>query len=332
MADSKSTSKSGTKPLLIKIKTNQTTPSKATIKDEEEEDDDEPQYYSFSGTFWKGIQEYIVPFQKADLDFCDSEKMTPPDQKLFQIPNLGTHYKEIWHQEDQVELQEIQQQGQELYSGTSMQTRQLTSKVSVPKINEDMKLCANMSEDMMSEKKDANKPVRCGDITSRILSALIEDQLVPAHLLTNSYSGSNSFQNAGRNTSESNLALPANASGVNQQQTMQEIDDRLKKEVLSLGLIDQSAINKIHLQKEDDEICRELKKVQNELLEKQAQNKQRRAKYLPLIRSKMEEQEQDRKIREEMKRLEESLTKNLKNMKKRKRAPSSSSKSSFITD
>ena len=41
----------------------------------------------------------------------------------------------------------------------------------------------------MSEKKDANKPVRCGDITSRILSALIEDQLVPAHLLTNSYSG-----------------------------------------------------------------------------------------------------------------------------------------------
>lgn len=47
----------------------------------------------------------------------------------------------------------------------------------------------------------------------------------------------------------------------------------------------------------------------------------------------MEEQEQDRKVREEMKRLEENLTKNLKNMKKRKRAPSSSSKSSsFITD
>jgi len=316
--------------LLIKIKT---TPSKATIKDEEEEEDeDEPQYYSFSGTFWKGIQEYIVPFQKADLDFCDSEKMTPPDQKLFQIPSLGTHYKEIWHQEDQMELQEMQQ-GQELYTGTSMQTRQLTSKGSVPKMNEDIKLCANMSEDMMSEKKDANKPVRCGDITSRILSALIEDQLVPAHLLTNSYSGSNSFQNTGRNASENNLALPANVSGVNQQQTMQEIDDRLKKEVLSLGLIDQSAINKIHLQKEDDEICRELKKVQQELLEKQAQNKQRRAKYLPVIKSKMEEQESDRKLREEMKRLEESLTKNLKNMKKRKRAPSSSSKSSsFITD
>lgn len=77
MADSKSTSKSGgTKPLLIKIKTNQT-PSKATIKDEEEEEeDDEPQYYSFSGTFWKGIQEYIVPFQKADLDFCNIEKVS----------------------------------------------------------------------------------------------------------------------------------------------------------------------------------------------------------------------------------------------------------------
>jgi len=329
--DSKSTSKSGgTKPLLIKIKT---TPSKATIKDEEEEeDDDEPQYYSFSGSFWKGIQEYIVPFQKADLDFCDVDKIGPPDQKLFQIPNLGTHYKETWLQEDQAELLEMQQQGQELYSGTSMQTRQLTSKGSVSKINEDMSN-ANMSEDMMSEKKDANKPVRCGDITSRILSALIEDQLVPAHLLANSYSGSNSFQNAGRNTSENNLALPVNTSGVNQQQTMQEIDDRLKKEALSLGLIDQSALNKIHLQKEDDEICRELKKVQNELLEKQAQNKRRRAKYLPLIASKMEEQEHDKRTRETMKNLEEHLTKNLKNMKKRKRAPSSSSKSSsFITD
>lgn len=69
------------------------------------------------------------------------------------------------------------------------------------------------------------------------------DLLCPFNCLI--FVGSNSFQNASRNTSENNLANPANASGTNQQQTMQEIDDRLKKEVLSLGLIDQSAINKI---------------------------------------------------------------------------------------
>jgi len=75
--------------------------------------------------------------------------------------------------------------------------------------------------------------------------------------------------------------------------------------------------------KEEDEICRELKRVQTELIEKAQINKQRRAKYYQLIQNKMEEQEQERRVREEMKRLEESLTRNLKNMKKRKRTPSS---------
>jgi len=219
----------------------------ANIKEEDQSDEDDQQYYSFSGNFWKGISEYIVPFTKADLDFCSIEKIPNLDQKLFQIPSLGTHYKEIWHQEDQNDLQEIQQQGQEMYSGSAIQTRQVTSKNNVSRISEEVS-STNISDDMMSEKKDVNKPIRCGDITSRILSALIEDQLVPAHLLSNSYSG-NSFQNSNRTTSENNISLTSNTGVPNQQHTMQEIDDRLKKEVLSLGLIDQGAINKIHLQK-----------------------------------------------------------------------------------
>lgn len=188
------------------------------------------------------------------------------------------------------------------------------------------------TDDMISEKKDANKPVRCGDITSRILSALIEDQLVPAHLLSSSYSSGTSL-NSTRSTNEGNIAMNNNPNSnsnnnnnsSNQQHTMQEIDDRLKKEVLSLGLIDQGAVNKIHLQKEDDEICRELKRIQAELVEKAQINKQRRAKYYPLILAKMEEQKQERKLREEMRKTEETLTRNLRNLKKRKRAPSSSS-------
>jgi hypothetical protein len=60
--------------------------------------------------------------------------------------------------------------------------------------------------------------------------------------------------NSTRATNEVNISLANNNSNStssnsnisnNQQHTMQEIDDRLKKEVLSLGLIDQGAVNKI---------------------------------------------------------------------------------------
>jgi hypothetical protein len=294
--------------------------TKAVIKDEPDSDEEDQQYYSYSGNFWKGISEYIVPFVKADLDFCDIDKIPNLDQKLFQIPNLGTHYKEIWLQEDQQELQEMQQSME--YSSSSMQTRSTKGTGSMHRLNDDV--ASNMSDEMLSERKDgtSNKPVRCGDITSRILAALLEDQLVPAHLLTNSYSGGSFQSNTNRATGEGNMTISTPTGTTTQQHTMQEIDDRLKKEVLSLNLIDQNMMSKINLQKEDDEICSELKRVQSELLEKSQANKQRRAKYFPLVLAKMEEQEGEKKVREEMKRLEEQLTRNLKNMKKRKRTPS----------
>jgi hypothetical protein len=54
-----------------------------------------------------------------------------------------------------------------------------------------------------------------------------------------------------------------------------------------------------------------LKRIQAELAEKAQINKQRRAKYYPLILAKMEEQKQERKVREDIRKLEETLTRNL---------------------
>jgi len=123
---------------------------------------------------------------------------------------------------------------------------------------------------------------------------LVEDQLISAHVLSNNNYSGNFSSNSSRSSENSSLSNPASTT---QQHTMQEIDDRLKKELVTLGLIDQSGLNKLHMQKEDDEICRELKKKQSELLEQCRINQQRRCAYYSLIQNKIEEQEQEKKIK-----------------------------------
>jgi hypothetical protein len=46
----------------------------AQAKEDEQSDEDDHASVHKS-VFWKGIKEYIIPFSKADLDFCNVEKV-----------------------------------------------------------------------------------------------------------------------------------------------------------------------------------------------------------------------------------------------------------------
>jgi hypothetical protein len=38
-------------------------------------------HYSVTGTFWKGIAEYVTPFTQQDLDFCKVERVRKMEVK-----------------------------------------------------------------------------------------------------------------------------------------------------------------------------------------------------------------------------------------------------------
>jgi len=163
------------------------------------------------------------------------------------------------------------------------------------------------------EDEQDQTPACCGDITKRILSALVEDQLVSPSLLMNSYFSSMGGRSAEGEKGQGSLV----GNDTNVASTQQEIDMRLGKELLNLGLIDSQSLAKISQSKEDDEICRSLKLLQEQLRNQVRENKNRRAKYYPVIQKKMEEQENERKQREQLFKQEKKCLKELKQKKEK---------------
>lgn len=120
------------------------------------------------------------------------------------IPELGPHYKELWAQEDQADVHHNHQapkpERAESYSGSRASARNANARIrhgfqgdhdgedddkwglhtgNIPAPTGRTNIPSRMSQD---DKEKSS--LRCGDITSRILSALIEDQLLPAGYLS----------------------------------------------------------------------------------------------------------------------------------------------------
>ncbi len=73
-----------------------------TQTNEEGETVIEQGHFSYVGPFWRNISDYVGPLTKADLEFFAVDKQGLPSDSIYlQIPPLGTHYKEVWFQEDQ---------------------------------------------------------------------------------------------------------------------------------------------------------------------------------------------------------------------------------------
>lgn len=96
------------------------------------------------------------------------------------------------------------------------------------------------------------------------------------------------------------------------QNNLVEIEDRLKRELRTLGLIDPTPNNATGAKDEySDEICQELIKVQKSLQEQVINNKMRRAKYLDMVKAKIEQQKIEEQERKSWVEREENATKQL---------------------
>jgi len=86
--------------------TNEAVAAEIAATAEETEEAKDASYGAYPGNFWKTISEYFMPFTKQNLDFClNTNHGLPEGSSLLEIPPVGLHYKEIWYQQDQAEME-----------------------------------------------------------------------------------------------------------------------------------------------------------------------------------------------------------------------------------
>ena len=175
--------------------------------------------------FWIDMEPYFTPFTEDDLKLLTHQTLDPEDS-AFIIPPLGKP------RADSILQQQQQQQQQSLAEEAMLEeTSSVTTSVkSESKVEED-------------------KGLHCGDLTSRVLAALIEEKIVPNStsiptLTSNSNSFSlkpskeNSFED---NSTSDTSCLPITTPPVYDfsQNSIVNLEERIKLELKAIGLLEE---------------------------------------------------------------------------------------------
>lgn len=199
----------------------------------------------------------------------------------FVIPPLGKHYKEEWEEEE----------GED----SSYHTRTIPQTVVI-------------------EDGETKLVPSCGELTSRILAALIEENIIPPEFQENvddttRNGDSKILKNySERNTPSSSIPIQTPPTYDYSIETFVALEERIKLELRSIGLLDDSdfdvckAVFIPHFlqtsQREDDEICTELRKLQKQLREQITLNNTIRSKISAMLPAIMAQEEAERKERQ----------------------------------
>ncbi|XP_055530180.1 transcriptional adapter 3 [Wyeomyia smithii] len=172
--------------------------------------------------FWMSVEPYCMSITHEDLKLLDdlleeySGPLIPP------IPELGPHYSTQWAADDIKEEQDNSKKSKGLTNGD-----------------------VGKKEKLMGEGVT-------GPLTQRLVSALMEENLLPDCNST-SNENSNSSSDVGHSNSRSAVSLLKN--GIS-------IERRLRKELIEQGILDDDDMPK---SQQDDEILSEINKVRTEI-------------------------------------------------------------------
>lgn len=172
--------------------------------------------------FWMSVEPYCMPITHEDLKLLDdlleeySGPLIPP------IPELGPHYSTQWAADDIKEEQDNSKKSKGLTNG-----------------------------DIAKKEKIMGEGIT-GPLTQRLVSALMEENLLPDCNST-SNENSNSSSDVAHNNSRSAVSLLKN--GIS-------IERRLRKELIEQGILDEDDMPK---GQQDDEILSEINRVRTEI-------------------------------------------------------------------
>jgi hypothetical protein len=253
------------------------------------DDGDHSAGYAFAATLWENVKAYFL-----DLTTDDVESVAPRDglnDNLMSIPRLGMHWT----------LSSVDSSG-----------RPNPRRVGSLDQSTDAMMGGGLPFDMND---------RAETLSSRILAALIEDHPVPSDVFTIDDMDLNQQGDMGGD-------VPQEADANLQQQEL--VDQRVRYELRAVGLMEDSEVrfffssSQIHHQttrvsehktfvkmsenpREDDEICAELRQLQQQLRQQIATNNKLKAKLHDKVGAAMEQRKEQKKRRDQWNRQEKEL-------------------------
>lgn len=155
------------------------------------------------------------------------------------IPPLGRHYKEVWEEEEKSLLPSSKPN-----SSAKISDQKKTPSPAKGTINQAASTIENQGIELESD-------YYCGPLTERILSALMEENILPPDDLGISDTDSQS-------ASVDDSISPQNIT----KEEIFDVEERIKRELCFIGLLDE---NDLSSKSDEDEISIELRRLQNHL-------------------------------------------------------------------
>jgi hypothetical protein len=122
--------------------------------------------------FWSTVEPYFAPLTELDLTYLLPVEEAP-DDPIFHLPQLGKHYTERW-MHDELDIDE---------GGNRRLSSRLASRGDELPSGRGGNQGSSSSADE-GKSKDDEGTIKCGDLTQRILAALLEAKLIDMPLET----------------------------------------------------------------------------------------------------------------------------------------------------
>ncbi|CAO1437389.1 unnamed protein product [Diamesa serratosioi] len=203
--------------------------------------------------FWLSVEPYSMPITQEDLRLLDdlideySGPLLPP------IPDLGAHYAAQWGIED---IKEEQDTSNPIIKGKGR------SATTNGQQNGGMMRVLRNSKKLMGEGIT-------GPLTQRLVSALMEENLISDSATTTTTTTSTENSNSSlENIPNNHTNMIQTRSAVNLLRNGISIERRVRKELIEQGILDAKDIDppSVVKQEDEDEVLSEIKRVRSELV------------------------------------------------------------------
>ncbi|KAI3657722.1 hypothetical protein MP638_003977 [Amoeboaphelidium occidentale] len=220
-------------------------------------------------TFWNYVDQVFKPITEDDLKVLDQNdvsfifRCTKPfqdDPTPFIIPPLGKHYRQVWLEEDQSLFPQNHPENSHASKLTATSEKKSKKKSIVPQLPQN-----EVENTFLDDQNAVIKSYSGGPISERLVSALIEDK--------------ESVSTTGNPDIPDMVSEADDMESVSYKEPNREevysIEQRLKRELKFIGLLDSDPEDEV-LNEKEDEISLEIRQLQSDLRRLMAVNKERK--------------------------------------------------------